>query len=309
MLKNKKIVVTGGAGFIGSNLVEELVKTNQVIVIDNLQGGKRENLTAHKNLLFFECDITNKAEMKELTKGSEIIFHLGALPSITESFKNIEDCIRVNIEGTAILLEVARENKIPRFIFSSTSALYGDDQVVPKVETMRTSSKSPYASSKIIGEQFCKIYFENYGIKTISLRYANVYGKNQDPKSEYAGVISKFIDGALNDNHLEIFGDGKSTRDFIYVTDVVQANIKAALVENGYGEAYNIGTMIETSIGSLAKNIIKITKSQSVINYLPERKGDVKLSFNNNNKAKTILRWVPRINLKTGLTEMLINAK
>jgi len=298
-----KILITGGAGFIGSNLVERLIKDNEVIVLDNLSTGKEENIKeflGNKNFKFINGSITDLNLLRKMTCDVDYILHHAAIVSVTESIENPILTNEVNINGTLNVLTAAKENQIKKLVFASSCAVYGDSPKLPKTENMNPNSKSPYAVTKLTGEYYCNVFKNIYGLETLSLRYFNCYGPRQSQESEYAAVIPKFIFAALNDKPIVIYGDGRQTRDFVYVKDVVNANMLA--IKNGSG-IYNIGFGKEVTINELADKIIELTKSKSEIIHKKQREGDIKHSLADISKAKKEICYEPKYNLEQGLKE------
>ena len=271
----KKYVVTGGAGFIGSHISEHLLQMgHQVTIIDSLRTGFEKNLKG-MNVRFFEEDIRNKKLMEGIITDTECVFHLAALVSVPESLLKINECIEINTLGTINILEAARKNSNCKVVLSTSAANYGDNPILPKVETMLPEPMTPYAITKLDGEYYLKMYYDHYNIQTASLRYFNVFGPRQNPKSAYAAAVPIFINKALKNEPITIYGDGLQTRDFIYVKDVVRANILASKKGN---ETYNVALGHSTSILELAQKIVEITNSKSEIQFLEERAGDIKHS-------------------------------
>ena len=271
----KKYIITGGAGFIGSHIAEHLVaEGHQVTILDSLRTGFEKNLNG-LNVNFNEGDIRDENLVNELVKGASGIFHLAALVSVPESLLKIRECIDINTIGTINILEAARNNPGCKVVLSTSAANYGDNPILPKVETMSPEPMTPYAITKLDGEYYLKMYLDQYKVPTASLRYFNVFGPRQNPKSAYAAAVPIFINKALQNQPITIYGDGLQTRDFIYVKDVVKANMLASQVGN---ETYNVALGHSTSVLELAENIIKITNSKSKIQFLDERPGDIKHS-------------------------------
>lgn len=231
-----KALVTGGAGFIGSHIVERLLKDgHEVIVLDDFSTGHRSNLSDNEALAIVEGDISNPDTVKENMAGIDWVFHKAAVASVPKTVNDPVGSSAVNYQGTLHLLEAARNNNVKRFVFASSAALYGDEPTLPKVETMCPVTLSPYAVDKLASEFACGMYTKLYGLETVCLRYFNVYGPRQDPSSPYSGVISIFTDKLKNKETPTIFGDGEQTRDFVFVSDVVEANMKAVTTETGTG--------------------------------------------------------------------------
>lgn len=298
------VLVTGGAGFIGSHTVEALIRKGyEVKVLDNLKTGKIVNL---KNILdkikLIKGDIRDENVLSIAIKNSEYIIHLAAIVSVDEAINNPLEAFEVNAFATLKLLELARILEVEKIVYASSTAVYGEPISFPINENHPTNPKNPYGASKLAGESLMTSFGETYGIETISLRYFNVYGPRMQA-GPYAGVISKFIEAARRNKPLLIYGDGNQTRDFIHVHDVVKANILA--LESKEKGVYNIGTGVETRIIELAKLIIELTKSKSVIKYTKPRSGDIYRSVADIRKAKNKLGWKPQITLREGLTKLI----
>jgi UDP-glucose 4-epimerase len=271
----KKYVITGGAGFIGSHIAEYLSgEGHQVTVLDSLRTGFEKNLNG-LNVQFEKGDIRDKDLVEELVQGAAGIFHLAALVSVPESLLHIKECIDINTFGTINILEAAKKNVGCKVVLSSSAANYGDNPILPKIETMTPEPMTPYAITKLDGEFYLKMYQDQWNVPTASLRYFNVFGPRQNPKSAYAAAVPIFINNALQNKPITIYGDGLQTRDFIYVKDVVKANILAAKAGS---QMYNVALGHSTSILELAERIIEITNSKSPIQFLEERSGDIKHS-------------------------------
>lgn len=270
-----KYVITGGAGFIGSHIAEHLVaEGHQVTILDSLRTGFEKNLNG-LNINFEKGDIRDEDLVNELVQGASGIFHLAALVSVPESLLKIKECIDINTIGTINILEAAKNNPGCKVVLSTSAANYGDNPILPKIETMSPEPMTPYAITKLDGEYYLKMYLDQYNVPTASLRYFNVFGPRQNPKSAYAAAVPIFINKALQNQPITIYGDGLQTRDFIYVKDVVKANMLASKVGS---ETYNVALGHSTSVLELAENIIKITNSKSEIQFLDERPGDIKHS-------------------------------
>lgn len=281
----KKFVITGGAGFIGSHIAEYLSEQgHKIIVLDSLRTGFENNL-AGLNVQFEKVDIRNKNFVNEIINDANCVFHLAALVSVPESLMQIDECIEINTIGTINVLEAAKNNKACKVILSSSAANYGDNPILPKVETMIPEPMTPYAITKLDGEHYLKMYQNQWSIPTTSLRYFNVFGPRQNPNSAYAAAVPIFIEKALKNQSVTIYGDGLQTRDFIYVKDVVKANILAS--QRGSG-TYNVALGNSTSILELAEKIIDITNSKSKIQFLEERPGDIKHSKADSSKFNNL---------------------
>jgi UDP-glucose 4-epimerase len=302
ILKDFSIVVTGGAGFIGSHLCEDLSKNNRVILIDNLLTGKKENVK-DLEVQFLEGSVTDLPFLQRSFKDIDFVFHQAALPSVIRSVHDPITSNFHNITGTLNILLAARDRGVKTVVVASSSSVYGDTPTLPKVESMPPNPLSPYATTKLTAEYYAKQFYQLYGLQTVSLRYFNVFGPKQDPASPYTGVITKFFQAALTDKPLIIFGDGEQSRDFTYVKDVVQANIRAALSERAHGEIINIAKGSRISINELGRLIIEITHSGSELVYSDPRPGDVRHSLADIQKAKDLLGYVPEYSLIDGLKE------
>lgn len=297
-----KALVTGGAGFIGSHIVERLLKDgHEVIVLDDFSTGHRSNLSDNEALAIVEGDISNPDTVKENMAGIDWVFHKAAVASVPKTVNDPVGSSAVNYQGTLHLLEAARNNNVKRFVFASSAALYGDEPTLPKIETMCPVTLSPYAVDKLASEFACGMYTKLYGLETVCLRYFNVYGPRQDPSSPYSGVISIFTDKLKNKETPTIFGDGEQTRDFVFVSDVVEANMKAATTETGTGQYYNIATGKKITLNQLLETLCEIYNIEFNVNYENVRKGDIKESYAAVEKANTILKWNPSIELSQGL--------
>lgn len=304
-MKNQRVLVTGGAGFIGSNLAEELTGENEVVILDDLSTGRMENikeLIKNDNVEFIRGSITNLNLLQRVLADIDYVFHLAAKPSVPESIKDPISNNNVNINGTLNILTAARDNNIEKLVYASSCAVYGDIEIVPIAETAALEPKSPYAVSKLTGEYYCSVFNQIYNLPTVSLRYFNVYGPRQNPNSEYAAVVSKFINNVLNGRPPVIYGDGLQTRDFVYVKDVVRANILAA-EENETG-VFNIGTGANTTIIELARTIVTLLgKDLEPLHEMP-RAGDIKHSSADISKANSF-GYEPTYSLEEGLRETI----
>lgn len=298
----KKYVITGGAGFIGSHIAEHLSKEgHQVTILDSLRTGFEHNLN-NLNVDFVQGDIRDENLVNEVVSGASGIFHLAALVSVPESLLKIKECIEINTVGTINILEAARNNPGCKVVLSTSAANYGNNPVLPKVETMFPEPMTPYAVTKLDGEYYLKMYLDQYQVPTASLRYFNVFGPRQNPESAYAAAVPIFINKALQNEPITIYGDGSQTRDFIYVKDVVKANILASQKGN---ETYNVALGHSTSVLELAEKIIKITNSKSQLKFLEERPGDIKHSKANPEKFNQ-LGFKPEFTIDKALEETIL---
>jgi nucleoside-diphosphate-sugar epimerase len=299
-----QVLVTGGAGFIGSNLADELIRQGaRVRIIDNFTTGFRENLDEIRGEIdFIEADIVDTAAVSKAVDGCEVVFHEAALPSVPRSVENPIETNRVCINGTLNLLIAARDAGVRRFVYAASSSAYGDQPTLPKVETMRPDPLSPYAVAKLTGEYYCRSFHNVYGLETMSLRYFNVFGPRQNPASMYSGVISRFIDALLTGQQPVIFGDGEQSRDFTYIANVVDANIKAANTTRGFGETLNVANGERVTLNELLDILKQITgKSDVTADYQPSRAGDVKHSQADNTRAVEWLGYSRLVGLEDGL--------
>jgi len=304
MPQTPKVVVTGGAGFIGSNLAEELIRNGaRVTIIDNLVTGFEENLNEiGGDFEFVRGDVNDNSVLERVLDGVEVVFHQAALPSVPRSVDNPVETHQACVNGTFNLLVRAKEKGVRRFIYAASSSAYGDQPTLPKVETMRPEPLSPYAAAKLVGEYYCQVFHRVYGMETMALRYFNVFGPRQNPSSMYSGVISRFIDALYKGQPPVIYGDGEQSRDFTYVANVVNANILAAQTDRGFGEVMNVANGERTSLNELLEVLKSISGRVDITaEYKPERKGDVKHSQADNNKAIEILGYEKLVGLEEGL--------
>ena len=308
MSLTSKVLVTGGAGFIGSNLADELIRQGaKVRIIDNFATGFRENIEEiNGDFEFVEGDITDEATVAKVVEGVEVVFHQAALPSVPRSVENPAETHRVCVDGTFNLLLHSKEAGVRRFIYAASSSAYGNQPTLPKVETMKPDPLSPYAAAKLTGELYCRAFNSVYGLETVSLRYFNVFGPRQNPASMYSGVISRFIDSLMTGETPVIFGDGEQSRDFTYIDNVVNANIKASQSTQGLGETMNAANGERITLNELLDVLKKITgKNDAVADFQPERKGDVKHSQADNQRAVECLDYTQLVGLEEGLKKTI----
>lgn len=300
-------LVTGGAGFIGSNIVEELVKRGEKVrVIDNFCEGKKENLEkVMQNIELIEGDIRDIKVVSNVMKDVDYVLHQAALRSVPRSVDDPVSYSEVNITGTLNVLMAAREAKVKRVVFASSSSIYGDTDKFPQREDDLPNPVSPYAASKIAGEYYCKVFSKVYGLETVSLRYFNVFGPKQDPTSEYAAVIARFILLALNNRELEIHSDGLQSRDFTYIDNVVEANILSATTPNISGEVFNIGCGKSYSVLYIKETIEKILGKKLRYYHTPERKGDVRKTHADITKAQEKLKFKTLVEFDDGIKKTI----
>ena len=305
-IKDKRILITGAAGFIGSNLTHYLLELGAIVIgIDNFFNGRLENLDMalnHKNFQFHKGDIRDFNFLLDMFKDIDIIYHEAAFTSVPQSIKMPESCNDVNIKGTLNLLNASRKRDVEKIIFASSSAVYGDTPTLPKKEEMPRIPVSPYGVSKLTCESYMQVFHQVYGLNTISLRYFNVFGPNQQD-SPYSGVIAIWLGQIIKNKSLIIFGDGQQSRDFTYIKDVIQANILAA--ENKLsGEIFNIGAGSPIKLLDLAKLMLKLTNKEELeLIYNPPRTGDIIHSFADISKAKEILKFQPKYTPEQGLRD------
>ena len=313
ILENSKVLVTGGAGFIGSALVETLLAAgNQVVCLDNLSTGKLQNIAefrADKNFCFVEGDIRNLDDCRKAVAGSEIVLHQAALGSVPRSVKDPVTSNDVNVSGFLNMITAARDAGVKRFVYASSSSVYGDHPALPKLEENTGNPLSPYAVTKKVNELYAKVFGELYGMQTIGLRYFNVFGRRQDPDGQYAAVIPRFVKSLINHQAPMIFGDGSQTRDFTYIENVVQANLRAAVVVNpeAYNTAYNVAFGDRVTLNQLytflrdglAKFDSRIAAIEPV--YTDPRQGDIPHSLASIDKTSRLLGYNPLFNLRQGL--------
>jgi nucleoside-diphosphate-sugar epimerase len=303
-----KVLVTGGAGFIGSNLAEELLRQGaRVTILDNLTTGFVENLEEIEgNFDFIEGDLNDDTALEKAIAGSEIVFHQAALPSVPRSVEDPAETHRACANGTFNLLLKAKDAGVRRVIYAASSSAYGDQPVLPKIETMAPDPRSPYAVAKLMGEYYCRVFYNVYGLETFSLRYFNVFGPRQNPSSMYSGVISRFIDSLMKDESPLIFGDGEQSRDFTYIDNAVDANIKAAQATKGIGSVVNAANGERITLNALLEVLKEITGKTAVqAEYRDERKGDVKHSQADNTRAVEWLGYEKIVGLEDGLKKTI----
>lgn len=301
----KKYLVTGGAGFIGSNIVKKILENGDFVrVVDNLSTGKKENVEEfldNKNFEFFEGDLADLEFAKKSVGGIDFVIHQAAVPSVPRSIEDPIKSNNANVVATLNLLVAARDEKIKKFVYASSSSIYGDNPELPKKEDFPIRPISPYALTKYVGERYCQIFNNIYGLPTVCLRYFNVFGPKQNPDSQYSAVIPKFIKCFLNDQAPEIFGDGEQSRDFTFVNNVVEANLLAANSENGNGEVFNVACNGQTSLNQLVDELCKITGKDIKPNYKEKRLGDVPHSRADISKINKIFGYEPKVEFKEGL--------
>lgn len=299
----QKVLITGGAGFIGSHIAEELVHQGcRVTVLDNLSSGHLENLDPVKSSVdFFQGDIQDEQILADVVPGCDVVFHQAAVVSVTKTVTDPVQSTSVNDLGTLKVLEAARRSGVQRVVLASSSAVYGDDPQLPKVESMPPQPLSPYAVQKLTNEYYALLYSKLYGLEVVCLRYFNVYGPRQDPSSPYSGVISIFMTRAKRGAAPTIYGDGRQSRDFVFVKDVVQANILAASHPAAPGQVFNIGTGNSIDINTLWNKIAGLAQCAASPEYADSRPGDIVHSVAGIQKASERLGFCPAVSLDQGL--------
>ncbi|MGB9877834.1 MAG: SDR family oxidoreductase [bacterium] len=302
-------LVTGGAGFIGSNIVERLLQEgHKVRVLDNFSTGRRENLFHLLDKIeLIEGDIRDLDACRKAVEGVDFVLHQAALPSVQRSIEDPLTTFQVNALGTLNILIASKERGVKRLVYASSSSVYGDNPELPKREDMQPLPLSPYAVSKLAGENLCRAFYKSYGLSVVSLRYFNVFGPRQDPKSPYSAVIPRFLTALLNGKSPIIYGDGEQTRDFTYVENVVEANILAVFKEGIDGEVFNIACGKGTSVNQLFRLLRELIGANDVEpTYAPPRVGEVRHSTADISKARVKLGYLPMIGIREGLMKTIL---
>ncbi len=301
-----KILVTGGAGFIGSHIAERLVREgHEVTILDTLRTGREENIASFREQVSYtEGSVLDGDLLKEVMTGCEYVIHEAAIPSVSESVNDPLGTHEVNVTGMLHVLEVARMLGVKRVVYASSCAVYGNSPTLPKIETMERNPLSPYALHKSLCEDYARLYTSLYGLEVVGLRYFNVYGPRQDHRSEYSGVISKFISETLKGNPVTIYGDGENTRDFVYVGDVATAHV-ASLTLGVPGRVYNIARGESISLLELRATIAELVGTDRAPHFGPPREGDIKYSSADTTQAKKSLEFTARTSLHDGLKETI----
>ncbi|MBW7889077.1 MAG: SDR family oxidoreductase [Bacteroidetes bacterium] len=296
-------LITGGAGFIGSNIVSELLKRNEKVrVLDNFSTGKRENLLPFNGQIeLIEGSITDLETVRMAVKDVDYVLHQAALPSVPRSIEQPINSNEVNVSGTLNLLVACKDEQVKKVVIASSSSVYGNSEVMPKIETMLPMPLSPYAVSKLASEYYAKVFYKIYNLQTICLRYFNVFGPRQDPNSQYSAVIPKFIKALMNEKQPMIYGDGLQSRDFSFIENVVHANILAATTPNIGGISMNIACNQAYSLLDIVKVLNKQLQTDIQPQFLPERKGDVKHSLADISFAKKIIGYDVQVHWEEGL--------
>jgi nucleoside-diphosphate-sugar epimerase len=295
-------LVTGGAGFIGSHLVEALLERGRrVRVLDDFSSGRGEFLPPDADLEVYDGDIRDPQALERITVGVDVVFHQAALRSVPGSVEDPYSYHDINVTGTLRLLLAARAAGVRRVVFASSSAVYGDPPVMPLHEELRPRPISPYGASKLSGEHYCANFSHHYGLETVCLRYFNVFGPRQDPASTYAAVVARFIDAARRGVPLEVHGDGTQTRDFVYVGDVVDANLAAAEAPGASGHVLNVASGLGTSVLDIAGALEQMLGRPLPVRHTPVRPGDVSHTLADISRAREWLGFVPAVSLAEGL--------
>jgi nucleoside-diphosphate-sugar epimerase len=297
-------LVTGGAGFIGSHLCEELVRRgHRVRVADSLITGKRSNLDHIKGIEFLEGDLANIDFAQTAVQGCDFVLHQAAIPSVPRSVKDPLTSNRANVDGTLNVLLASRDAGVKRLVFAASSSAYGDTPTLPKHEKMPTNPLSPYALQKVIGEQYLQMFTRLYGLETVAIRYFNVFGPRQDPTSPYSGVISVFATALLEKRSPTIYGDGEQTRDFTYVANVVDGVLRASEAPGASGEIINVATGGRISLNQLFEEMRKLVGADVKPTYAESRRGDVRDSQADITKARELLGYEPSVTFEEGLSK------
>ena len=297
-------LVTGGAGFIGSHIAAALLESGaRVRVIDNLSTGYEKNIKAiGSDVDFVRGDVGDEQALNKVLSDVELIFHEAAIPSVPRSVDRPTETHQASVDATFKLLLAARDHKVRRVIYAASSSAYGDQPDLPKREDMRPAPLSPYAVAKLVGEYYCQVFTRVYGLETVSLRYFNVFGPRQDPTSQYSGVISRFMSALLTGTQPVIYGDGEHSRDFTYISNVIDANLRAAESASAVGEIMNIANGQRTTLNELLEVMKAVTgKSKVTARYEAPRAGDVRDSLADLTRARELLRYEPRVSLEEGL--------
>lgn len=300
-----KYLVTGGAGFIGSHITERLLGDGQQVrILDNFSTGKRDNIPVSDAVSVIEGDVGDFRTVHEWMQGIDVVFHQAAIASVPETVGDPLGSERTNYRGTLNVLEAARQSGVRRVVFACSAAVYGDLPELPKTEDMPVRPLSPYAVDKLASEHACQVYTQLYGLETVALRYFNVFGPRQDPSSPYSGVISIFANRVRQGRMPVIYGDGEQTRDFVYVADVVEANIRAAQAPAAAGHAINVATGTTITINELLRTVCRIQEQPYAPSYDSAREGDIRHSRADISRARELLDWTPRVDFETGLRRL-----
>ena len=299
----ERYLVTGGAGFIGSHIVRRLVGQGELVrVVDNLSTGQSIRLKdVRDSIEFVEGDLADERVSDEVVTSVDYVLHQAAVPSVQRSVCDPIGTNRSNVTATLNVLESCRKAGVRRFVYAASSSAYGDTEVLPKAEAMSANPLSPYALQKLVGERYCKLYYDLYGLETVSLRYFNVFGPDQDPHSEYSAVIPKFITKLLAKEPITVYGDGEQSRDFTYVENVVEANLLALRANDAPGHVCNIGCGERIDLNHLIRFLEEITGGKAEVTYGASRAGDVRHSLADITQARRLLGYEPKVMAKEGL--------
>ncbi len=300
-----KYLITGGAGFIGSNIAIELLKRGETVrVMDNFATGRRINIeTVLDQIELIDGDVRDFWTVAEAVDGLDYVLHQAALPSVIRSVSNPLTSNAVNIDGTLNILEASRQAGVRRVVFACSSSVYGESESLPKIETLKPDPLSPYAITKLAGEQYCKVYYRLYGLETVALRYFNIFGPRQDPGSQYSAVIPKFIRAILDGKKPVVYGDGEQSRDFTYIANAVSANLKACTAPAAPGNSYNIACGQRFTLNQLLDLLAEISGKKVTAQFVDPRPGDIKHSLADIEAAKRDLGYAVEFDFKSGLKE------
>lgn len=300
---DRTILVTGGAGFIGCNIARQLLADGyRVRVLDNFATGKRANLEEIADRIeIVDGSITSQDDARGAVEGVDCVLHQAAIPSVPRSVSDPLGSNEANVTGTLTMLVAARDAKVRRFVYAASSSAYGDTPTLPKIETMPSSPLSPYAVAKLAGENYCRAFHRVYGLETVALRYFNIFGPRQDPLSQYAAVIPKFIIALKAGNEITIHGDGEQSRDFTYIDNAVQANIKAMTAPDAPGEVCNVACGERFTLNQMVETLAEIMQVTPKVKYIESRQGDVKHSLADISKARKLLGYEPSVSFREGL--------
>src|SRR5882672_3628347 len=297
-------LVTGGAGFIGSHIASGLIRSGaRVRIIDDLSTGYRENVEEiGGDVDFVKASLADETALRKVLEDVELVFHEAAIPSVPRSVEDPRQTHIASVDSTFSLLLASRDRRVRRVVYAASSSAYGDQPTLPKVETMLPDPLSPYAVAKLVGEYYCQVFSRVYELETVSLRYFNVFGPRQDPGSQYSGVISRFIDASLNGRQPMIYGDGEQSRDFTYISNVVDANLKAAESNSAIGQVINIANGVRITINEVFEMVKKLTGHEDLhAEYAQARAGDVRDSLADLSRARSLLAYSPQVGLEEGL--------
>jgi nucleoside-diphosphate-sugar epimerase len=298
-----RYLVTGGAGFIGSNTVDELLRRgHSVTVLDDLSAGKEENLAGVRSKIdFVRGSITDPDTVAKAVRGADYVIHLAARTSVPRSVKDPVETNRINIDGTLNVLVAARDAKVKRLVYAASSSAYGETPTLPKVETMQATPLSPYGVTKYVGELYAQVFGRVYGLENVCLRYFNVFGPRQDPTSQYSGVLSRFSLALLEGAQPQVHGDGEQSRDFTYIENVVDLNLRACEAAGASGRVFNGGTGARITLNQVLKTLGKIAGKEVTAKYEPPRTGDILHSQADITEARKVLGYEPKVNFEQGL--------